>query len=86
MQPQPRHSASLTLTYDIEPQVGCFGVLWALKLFFAQFTTMSFGYAVGDVIAILNLFERVAVEVRNYRNAPQHFPQASLVASYQERC
>ncbi len=36
---------------------------------------MSFGYAVGDVIAILNLLERVAVEVRNYRDAPQHFQQ-----------
>ena len=36
---------------------------------------MSFGYAVGDVIAILNLFERVALEVRNYRDAPQHFQQ-----------
>ncbi len=36
---------------------------------------MSFGYAVGDVIAILQLFERVALEVRSYRNAPQHFQQ-----------
>ena len=39
---------------------------------------MSFGYAVGDVVAILNLFERVAVEVRNYRNAPQHFQQLGV--------
>ena len=37
--------------------------------------TMSFGYAVGDVIAILNLFERIVVEVRNYRDAPRHFQQ-----------
>ena len=36
---------------------------------------MSFGYAVGDVIAILNLLERVAVEIRNYRDAPRHFQQ-----------
>ena len=36
---------------------------------------MSFGYGVGDVIAILNLLERVAVEVRNYRDAPRHFQQ-----------
>ena len=36
---------------------------------------MSFGYAVGDVIAILNLFERVAFEVRSYRSAPEHFQQ-----------
>ncbi|MCJ1472303.1 hypothetical protein MMC13_000950 [Lambiella insularis] len=39
---------------------------------------MSFGYAVGDVIAILNLFERVAIEVRNYRQAPQHFQQLAV--------
>ena len=36
---------------------------------------MSFGYGTGDVIAILNLFERVALEVRRYRTAPQHFQQ-----------
>ncbi|KAK5625718.1 hypothetical protein RRF57_001434 [Xylaria bambusicola] len=39
---------------------------------------MSFGYAIGDVIAILGLFERVAVELRNYRNAPAHFQQLSV--------
>lgn len=36
---------------------------------------MSFGYAVGDVIAVLGLFERVAVELRNYKDAPMHFQQ-----------
>ncbi|KAJ1328103.1 hypothetical protein MN608_07439 [Microdochium nivale] len=36
---------------------------------------MSFGYAVGDVIAVLGLFERVAVELRNYKGAPAHFQQ-----------
>lgn len=36
---------------------------------------MSFGYAVGDVIAILGLFERIAIELRNYKNAPAHFQQ-----------
>lgn len=36
---------------------------------------MSFGFAVGDFIAILNLFERVALEVRSYRSAPEHFQQ-----------
>ncbi len=36
---------------------------------------MSFGFAVGDVIAAVQLFERVAIEVRNYRDAPQHFQQ-----------
>ncbi|KAI0106388.1 hypothetical protein GGR51DRAFT_559805 [Nemania sp. FL0031] len=38
---------------------------------------MSFGYAIGDVIAVLGLFERVAVELRNYKDAPVHFQQLS---------
>lgn len=38
---------------------------------------MSFGYAVGDVVAVLGLFERVAIELRNYNNAPSHFQQLS---------
>ena len=29
--------------------------------------------SVGDVIAILGLFERVATELRNYKDAPVHF-------------
>ncbi|CAF3500620.1 unnamed protein product [Fusarium graminearum] len=37
--------------------------------------TMSFGYAVGDVIAVLGLFERIAIELRNYKDAPVHFQQ-----------
>lgn len=36
---------------------------------------MSFGYAVGDVIAVLNLLERIAIEIRNYRDAPHHFQE-----------
>ncbi|RGP66295.1 transcriptional corepressor ssn6 [Fusarium sporotrichioides] len=36
---------------------------------------MSFGYAVGDVIAVLGLFERIAIELRNYKDAPMHFQQ-----------
>ncbi|CAM1510770.1 Fc.00g082830.m01.CDS01 [Cosmosporella sp. VM-42] len=36
---------------------------------------MSFGYAVGDVIAVLGLFERIAIELRNYKDAPAHFQQ-----------
>ncbi|KAF5585822.1 hypothetical protein FPANT_7376 [Fusarium pseudoanthophilum] len=36
---------------------------------------MSFGYGVGDVIAVLGLFERIAVELRNYKDAPLHFQQ-----------
>jgi hypothetical protein len=39
---------------------------------------MSFGYAVGDVVAILNLFERVVKEIRNYRDAPRHFQQLQV--------
>ena len=31
--------------------------------------------SIGDVIAILGLFERVAVEIGNYRDAPRHFQQ-----------
>ena len=36
---------------------------------------MSFGYAVGDVVAVLGLLERIAVEIRNYQDAPHHFQQ-----------
>lgn len=36
---------------------------------------MSFGWAAGDVLAVINLFERVIVELRNYRHAPTHFQQ-----------
>lgn len=36
---------------------------------------MSFGYAVGDVIAVLGLFERIVTELRNYKDAPSHFQQ-----------
>ncbi|KAF4943700.1 hypothetical protein FSARC_14848 [Fusarium sarcochroum] len=36
---------------------------------------MSFGYAVGDVIAVLGLFERIAIELRNYKDSPTHFQQ-----------
>lgn len=39
---------------------------------------MSFGYAVGDVFAIINLLERVAQEVRNYRDAPRHFQNLGI--------
>ena len=36
---------------------------------------MSIG--VGDVIALVGLVERVATELRHYRDAPAHFQQAS---------
>ncbi|KAI1411106.1 hypothetical protein F5Y13DRAFT_201635 [Hypoxylon sp. FL1857] len=39
---------------------------------------MSFGFAVGDVIAVLGLFERISVEIRNYKNAPAHFQRLSV--------
>lgn len=38
---------------------------------------MSFGFGVGDFIAVVNLLERVANELRNYRDAPFHFQQVS---------
>ena len=34
---------------------------------------MSFGIGIGDVLAILRVFDCVAVEVRNYRDTPLHF-------------
>lgn len=34
---------------------------------------MSFGFAIGDFIAVLGLFERIAIELRNYRDAPARF-------------
>ncbi|KAG8162951.1 hypothetical protein KVR01_007429 [Diaporthe batatas] len=36
---------------------------------------MSFGFGVGDFIAVLELFERIAREIRHYRGAPQHFQE-----------
>jgi hypothetical protein len=38
---------------------------------------MSFGYALGDVIAVLSLFERISIELRNYKDAPARFQQLS---------
>ncbi|KAL6811872.1 hypothetical protein V8C40DRAFT_257667 [Trichoderma camerunense] len=35
----------------------------------------SYGYAVSDIIAVLGLFERIAIELRNFKNAPAHFQQ-----------
>ena len=39
---------------------------------------MSFGYGVGDVIAVLGMFERIAIELRNYKDAPSHFQHLSV--------
>jgi hypothetical protein len=36
---------------------------------------MSFGLGVGDALAVLGLFERIAIELRNYKSAPAHFQQ-----------
>ncbi|KAH7227566.1 hypothetical protein BKA60DRAFT_653925 [Fusarium oxysporum] len=36
---------------------------------------MSFGYGVCDVIAVLGLCERVAIELRNYKDTPMQFQQ-----------
>ncbi|KAF4440829.1 General transcriptional corepressor ssn6 [Fusarium acutatum] len=38
---------------------------------------MSFGYRVGDVIAVLGLFERIAIELRKCKDAPTQFQQLS---------
>ncbi|PNP55823.1 hypothetical protein THARTR1_04043 [Trichoderma harzianum] len=35
----------------------------------------AYGHAVSDVIAVLGLFERIAIELRNFKNAPMHFQQ-----------
>ncbi|KAI4158381.1 MAG: hypothetical protein LQ342_007467 [Letrouitia transgressa] len=38
---------------------------------------MSFGVGVGDVVAVVGLLERIAIELRNYDDAPIHFRQTS---------
>ncbi|KAF3070200.1 hypothetical protein CFAM422_006759, partial [Trichoderma lentiforme] len=35
----------------------------------------AYGYAISDLTAVLGLFERVAIELRNFKNAPAHFQQ-----------
>lgn len=47
------------------------------SLFF-QPSKMSFGFGVGDVIAVLELFERIAREIRQYRGAPRHFQELQV--------
>lgn len=39
---------------------------------------MSFGFGVGDIIAVLGLFERVAREIEQYQTAPRHFQQLQV--------
>ena len=36
---------------------------------------MSFSFAVGDIWAVIQVCERVADEIRNYRDAPRNFQQ-----------
>ncbi|KAI7762228.1 hypothetical protein LZL87_006623 [Fusarium oxysporum] len=36
---------------------------------------MSFGYGVGDVIAVFGHFERISIELRNYKDIPVQFQQ-----------
>ncbi|EXA41349.1 hypothetical protein FOVG_09842 [Fusarium oxysporum f. sp. pisi HDV247] len=46
----------------------------SLKLIFKPLLeNMSFGYGFSDVIAALSLCERVAIELRNYKNAHMQF-------------
>lgn len=35
----------------------------------------AYGHAISDLIAVLGLFERVAIELRDFKNAPAHFQQ-----------
>ncbi|EUC45948.1 hypothetical protein COCMIDRAFT_25927 [Bipolaris oryzae ATCC 44560] len=39
---------------------------------------MSFGFGTGDFIAVLGLFERIAIEIKNYRDAPAQFQNLSI--------
>lgn len=43
-----------------------------------QWSTMSFGFGVGDFLAVLGLFERIAIELKNYRDAPAQFQNLSV--------
>lgn len=39
---------------------------------------MSFRFVVGDVVAVLGVFEYVALELRGYKNALMHFQQFGI--------
>ncbi|KAL9087610.1 MAG: hypothetical protein Q9165_006534 [Trypethelium subeluteriae] len=39
---------------------------------------MSFGFGVGDVLAVLSLLERVIIEIRHFKQAPLHFQQLQV--------
>ncbi|KAJ5063485.1 hypothetical protein J3E74DRAFT_472435 [Bipolaris maydis] len=39
---------------------------------------MSFGFGIGDLLAVLGLFERIATELKNYRDAPAQFQNLSV--------
>lgn len=39
---------------------------------------MSFGFGVGDFIAVLELFERIAREIRHFHGAPRHFQELQV--------
>ena len=39
---------------------------------------MSFGFGIGDAIAVVGLLERLAEEVRSYRDAPGHFQNLGI--------
>lgn len=45
---------------------------------FLQPSNMSFGFGVGDVIAVLGLFERIAREIEQYHAAPRHFQELQV--------
>ncbi|KAF5549803.1 hypothetical protein FMEXI_4054 [Fusarium mexicanum] len=39
---------------------------------------MSFGYSIGDLIAIAGLIERIVVKVKSYKEAPHHFQRLAI--------
>ena len=39
---------------------------------------MSINYGIGDALAVVNLIERVVVELRAYRDAPRHFQHLAV--------
>jgi hypothetical protein len=39
---------------------------------------MSFSFGIGDILATLHLFKTIAVEIKNYRDAPANFQQLQV--------
>lgn len=39
---------------------------------------MPFGFSIGDGIAVAGLIERIATEIKDYHQAPEHFQQLAI--------